>query len=446
MPPPRAGRQENLQDSLLFGSVRSSHSSISRNTQDDAPRIVPQPEDQVNHRPPFILTLLFTPLSLLYKLFSSSFGIFSFLFPFLPRIIRPSTATSTGRRPNTTGRRSLKPRDSAARVKREFEEEYGENALPFYEGGYAQALDVAKKDLKFLLIILISPEHDDTSSYIRDTLLTPEVQAFVDNPSNEIILWVGDVRDSEAYQVATALRCNKFPFTGLIAHTPQQSSTSMSVLTRLTGPMPAGTYVAKLQDAITAHSEQLAAVRATRSAQNFERTLREEQDSAYERSLAQDRERAKLRREAEAATAEQEKRALLEAEAAANRAEKENQWRQWRAKNILPEPAPDNKGIVRVAIKMPEAARIMRKFSAEAGIEELYAFVECYDFVKDGIEIEAVPKPEGYEHKYEFRLVSTLPRVVYELEQGGTIADRIGKSGNLIVEPIEDDEDEDRAC
>jgi FAS-associated factor 2 len=444
VPPPRAGRQENLQESLLYGSARSSHSSRrARSSTDDAPRIVPQPEDQVIHRPPFILTLLFTPFSLLYKIFSSSFGLFSFLFPFLPRMLRPNTATSTGRRSNTTGRRSLKPRDSAARIKREFEEEYGENTLPFYEGGYAQALDLAKKDLKFLLIILISPEHDDTSSFIRDTLLTSGVQSFINNPANEIILWAGDVRDSEAYQVSTALRCNKFPFTGLIAHTPQQSSTAMSVLTRLTGPMPASTYIAKLQNAITAHSEQLSTVRAARSAQNFERTLREEQDSAYERSLAQDRERARLKREAEAAAAEQEKRQLEQAEAAANLAAKRNQWRQWRAKSVLSEPGPDSKDIVRIALKMPEAARIMRKFPADAGIEELYAFVECYGFIKDGAEIESVPKPEGYEHRFDFRLVSTLPRVVYDPEEGGTIAERVGKSGNLIVEPIKDDEEED---
>ena len=443
VPPPRAGRQENLQESLLFGSARSSHSSRSRSVLDDAPRIVPQPEDQIIHRPPFILSLLFTPFSLLYKIFSSSLGLFSFLFPFLPRMLRPNTATSTGRRSNTTGRRSLKPRDSAARIKREFEEEYGENTLPFYEGGYAQALDVAKKDLKFLLILLISPEHDDTSTFIRDTLLTPGVQSFVNNPTNEIMFWAGDVRDSEAYQVATALRCNKFPFTGLIAHTPQQSSTSMSVLTRLTGPMPASAYVAKLQSAITSHSEQLAAVRATRSAQNFERTLREEQDSAYERSLAQDRERARLKREAEAAAVEQEKRALEDAEAAANLAERKKQWRQWRAKSVLAEPGADNKNVVRIALKMPEAARITRKFPAEAEIEELYAFVECYEFVKGGAEVESVSKPEGYEHKFDFRLVSTLPRVIYEPDQKGSIADRVGKNGNLIVEPIKDDEDED---
>jgi len=209
------------------------------------------------------------------------------------------------------------------------------------------------------------------------------------------------------------------------------------------GPMPATTYLAKLQSAITSHSEQLRTVRETRNAQNFERTLRQEQDSAYERSLAQDRERARLKKEVEAAAAAEEKRALEAAEAAATLAEKRTQWRQWRAKSITPEPNPDAKDVVRIALKMPEAARIMRRFPANAEIEELYAFVDCYEFIKDGAVGGDVAKPEGYEHEFNFRLVQTLPRVVYDAAEGGTIGERVGKSGNLIVESIRGEEDEE---
>lgn len=367
---------------------------------------------------------------------------FTYLFPFLPRLFRPNP-TAVARRPNTTGRRPLKPRDSAARLKREFEEEYGPNELPFYDGGYAQALDLAKKDLKFLLILLISAEHDDTSTFNRETLLSTEVTAFINDPANNIILWVGDVRDSEAYQVSTALRCTKFPFTSLITHTPTQGSTSMSVIARLTGPMAPRAYIAKLQSAIAAHSEQLATVRAARSAQEFERTLRDEQDSAYERSLAQDRERARVRREAEAAAAEQERKEREEKAAAENLKNKRQQWIRWRSKSIVAEPDLDSKNVARIALKMPEAARIMRRFPSDASIEELYAFVECYEVLKEGAVVDDVDCPNKYEHRYEFRLVSTLPRVVYAIEDGGTIGEKVGKSGNLIVEPITDGEEEE---
>lgn len=342
----------------------------------------------------------------------------------------------------------MKPRDAVARLKREFEEEYGDNSLPFYEGGYAKALDLAKKDLKFLVIVLLSPEHDDTSSFIQETLLATQVQAFVNDAKNNVLLWVGDVRDSEAYQVSTALVCNKFPFTAVVAHTPNVSSTAMSVIARVTGPMDASTYIAKISSAISTHEEQLTAVRAARAAQNFERSLREDQDSAYERSLEADRERVRLRKEAEAQALEEERKRKAEAEAAQNLATKKLQWRRWRATNITPEPSTSEKDVVRIALKMPEhmaAARVTRRFRASDSVDAVYAFVECYDILQDGVD-EKAEKPEGYKHEFGFRIVQTLPRVVYGIDEAGSIGERIGRSGNLIVEEIkgeDDDEDEE---
>lgn len=344
---------------------------------------------------------------------------------------------------NTSGRRSLNPRDNAARFKREFEEEYGPHEMPFFEGGYSAAFDLAKKDLKFLLVILVSPEHDSTSTFTQDTLLSPEVTGFVKDSKNNIIVWGGNVQDSEAYQVSTALRCTKFPFSALITHTPAQGAASMSVVQRLAGYMPASTYVAKLQSAISTYSEQLASVRAQRSAQEFERTLREEQNSAYDRSLAQDRERARQRREAEAAAAAAVKKAEDEAATAEKHATNLRLWKLWRASKIAPEPGTDAKDTVRIGLRMPESAeRIIRRFQANTDIEELYAYVECYDILKEGSSSENSIKPMDFEHTYGFRLVSPMPRTVYGLEEGGSIFERVGKSGNLIVEPIlEEDED-----
>jgi FAS-associated factor 2 len=182
-------------------------------------------------------------------------------------------------------------------------------------------------------------------------------------------------------------------------------------------------------------------VRSARSVQQFERNLREEQDSAYERSLTQDRERARQRREAEAAAAEKEREEREKAETVAAQAEKRSQWKQWRAKSIAPEPSLESKDIVRIALKMPEAARITRRFASDASIEELYAFVECYDVLQEGAAGD-VTRPEKYDHKYDFRLVSVMPRAVYAAE-GGTIGEKVGKSGNLIVERTKDDEDEE---
>lgn len=427
--PLRTSRQENLQESLL-------RSTRTESPHDLAPRIVPHPEQGV-FTPPLIIRLLFTPFTLLYKLFGSTFGFLGYLFPFLPRLLQ--------RNPNprrTKYRSPLKPRDAVARLKREFEEEYGPNRIPFFEGGYAQALDKAKSELKFLLVLLLSPEHDDTPAFIHDTLISERIQQYVNDPS-KIVLWVGDVRDAEAYEVSTALHCTKFPFTAVVAHDPKVGSTAMHVIERITGPMDANTYLARLQKAVNSHDAQLADMRATRSANDFSRNIREAQDTAYERSLAADRERKRAKEAAEAEAAAAAQREKEDAEAAERQEELKQQWRRWRASQIGAEPDAQVKDVVRIALKMPEAARIMRKFRSSDGIEELYAFVECYDLVKDGAVDEKAEKPSGYEHKFDFRLVQTLPRVVFEVEGGGTIGERVGKSGNLIVEPILADDDDD---
>ncbi|RYP37532.1 hypothetical protein DL768_010860 [Monosporascus sp. mg162] len=110
---------------------------------------------------------------------------------------------------------------------------------------------------------------------------------------------------------------------------------------------------------------------------------------------------------------------------------------------------------------MPEASgagRIVRRFRADSTVEELYAFVECFDLLQlrrsqGGGDEEAgdghgddddddYEKPEDYEHEYKFRVASLMPRVVYEPDAATTLGERIGRSGNLIVEDLHD-EDED---
>ncbi|KAI5867680.1 hypothetical protein GGS23DRAFT_549442 [Durotheca rogersii] len=475
-------RHENLHESFVtagqpFGRLPP------RFRPDPAPRIVPQPP--TTHRPPFLLAIIFAPFNFGYRAFSTLFRTFLYIFAFLPASIRPRALTTsmTSGWKGTRGRRMLMPRDTAARFKREFEEEYGSSSLPFYEGGFAQALDLAKKDLKFLLIVLMSPEHDDTESFTRETLLSPEVVSFISDPTNNIVLWGGNVLDSEAYQVAAEYNCTKFPFSCLVCLTPRDggggASTRMSIVKRLVGPLSPATYLSELQTAVGKYAPDLAGVRAERTAHEVARSLRTEQDSAYERSLARDRERARLRREAEEAAALAEKKAREEAAAAERRRVLREQWRRWRASTVAPEPdaADASSGVVRLALKMPEArsaggGRIVRRFAPATTVEELYAFVECYDLLldaesgkQDGVEPredeggsgegEAPQKPEDYEHEYRFQIASLMPRRVYEPDAAATLADAIGRSGNLIVEDVldedsgessseaEDDEDEE---
>jgi FAS-associated factor 2 len=347
----------------------------------------------------------------------------------------------------------LGPKDTAARFIREFEEDYGSHPLPFLENGYNMALERAHRELKFLVIILLSPEHDDTNTWVRETLLSNEVTEYLNDPSNEILLWGGNVQDSEAYQVANSLRSTKFPFASVLVHTPSTGSNAMSNIGRIPGNTTPTEFLSKLRTAISQNKDPLDRVRAQRAEQQASRTLREEQDSAYERSLAQDRERARQRREAETARQRAEAEEVARLAAAEKHAADLQQWKQWRAQSLPAEPSStaDVSDIVRVSIRLLSGERVIRKFRADADLEEVYAFVECYDSLQEisaassGEEQEEekkVSEPEGFEHKYGFRLVSPMPRSVYEIDAGGTVKERIGRSGNLMVELINEDEDD----
>lgn len=442
-PPPPEDRRRT--EALMAGiPARSSLRRVPG--LEPAPRIVPTPENQMTQALPFPFSIILLPFNITYTIFQRIFGAVGYLFPILPRLLARFWSGRTSQPSRDSRRRPLAPRDTAARFIREFEEEHGvtHGTLPFYEGGYAQAFDVAKRDLKWMLVVLLSPEHDDTSLFVRETLLSPEFTNFVKNDSNNVLLWAGTVQDAEAYQVSAALNVTRFPYVAMIVHTPSVSATAMSKIATCTGPIAPQDLISKLQTAMQNHSQELDRVRLQRQEQQATRNLRTEQESAYERSLAQDREKARRKKaeQAEKEKAEREEREREEHKA--DQARKLAQWRRWRAQSIPSEPGADVKDAVRMSLRMPSGERVIRKFRPEAALEELYAFVECFDELEEVSE-KAVSEPEAFEHVYKFRLVSPMPREVYELDSPGSIRDKIGRSGNLIVEKIisEDDDEED---
>lgn len=437
LPSTSARQATNLQYESLLAASRPN--SPPRVRAEVVGRIATGSNGEAQYRPPFLFSILFTPLHLVYRLFSTILSPFSFLVPsFIYRIFVRLTSSYRSR----PSRRPLPPADNARRFIREFSEEYGANGLPFAENGFNLSLDTAKRDLKFLLVILLSPNHDDTSSWVRETLLSNQFSQFLASHKDEVNLWGGNVQDAEAYQVSDALGCTKFPFAALLCHTTETGSTGMSVIMRSVGPTTASELVAKLGTAMTAQETQLASARAQRRQQQASRNLRQEQDSAYERSLAQDRERARRKREEAEAQARAEKEALSRAEAEEKRKDNLLQWRRWRAQSLPQEPDSKSKDIVRISIRLAGGERVIRKFHADADLEELYAFVECFEFLQSGEPPEKlVEEPAGFSHVYEFRLVSPMPRTVYELEKGGSIGERVGNGANLIVEPISGEDD-----
>jgi FAS-associated factor 2 len=385
-----------------------------------APRVVPQPS--VVYHTPFIIAIFFAPLRIGYKIAAGLFRTFLYVLSFLPLAIRPRLITSTinkGLR-QTHGRRMLLPKETAQRFRRDFEEEYG---------------------------ILLPPEHDDSETFVRNTLLAPEVVEFLKDPTNNLIIWGGNLLDTEAYQVSLEYRCNKFPVTCITCLTPMDGGTPMSIVKRLVGPMTPESYIAQIQRVMARYGPDLDGIRAQRAEMEATRRLLAEQDAAYERSVAIDREKKRQRLEAEAAAAAAEKRAREEAEAAALLAEQVRRWREWRAGTIRPEPGAEIKNAVRLALNLPPTTgigRVVRRFHPDTTLEELYAFVDCYAVLQereqqsDGVANGPATgeKPEGYEHKFTFEIYTVMPREKLVPSTTVTLAEKLGRGGNLAVEEI----------
>ena len=222
----------------------------------------------------------------------------------------------------------------------------------------------------------------------------------------------------------------------------------MSVISRIVGLTTPQTFVSKLTTAIANHSESLDRLRASRAAHEADRAIRQQQNSAYELSLARDREIVRARREGEERRARENALAQAKAEKKELLAKNKAAWRRWRATTI-PEEDPVGKDTARVSIRMTDGERVIRRFNGESSMEEVYAFVECLGTTVEGGSLEKVPeKPVGYTHRYGFKLVSPMPRKVFELHgdnggAGGTVKDCLWPTASLVVEVGDDEEEEE---
>jgi FAS-associated factor 2 len=307
--------------------------------------------------------------------------------------------------------------------------------LPFFEGGYTQALDKAKDELKYLIVVLQSEEHDLTAPFVKDVLLGPQVVELLKR--DDVILWAGNVSESEAYLVASGLDVTKFPFACLIApapKTPTSTTVVMSVLAKAQGTLSADEFVTTIEEKMEAHQPKLLALVLDRQERQASQRLREEQDAAYERSLAADRARAAAAREAQVAAD-----AARRAEEAATRARedlaaKRESWRLWRSTKLPPEP-PTGDAAARIGIRLQDGRRVIRRFGADATLEDIYAFVECNDLIGSEAAGGDSVKPDGYKHVYNFSLVSPMPRRVLPVATTAVSDEKaVWPNGSLVVE------------
>ncbi|KAI9489078.1 hypothetical protein BDB00DRAFT_845121 [Zychaea mexicana] len=419
-------------------TATSSSSSSSSSSTSPSPR---QQSSSTAPQRPFRLGLF----SLLTWPFGIAWNITWAILSFASRLLsRPSITSSTN---SQQQQQRQDPRTVAARFLREFEIKYGETHAEFYQGGYSQALENARRDLRFLLVVLQSDEHDDTEQFCRETMTSEELVNYL--REKNVLVWGGNVRESEAFQVSSTLQATTYPFMAIIA-LQQSSSTSsgslkMTVVDRIEGPASPSTVIRRFDTVMQRHGNTLNRMRMERDQREMERRLRQEQDQAYRESLKADQEKerqAKLEREAAAKAEEEAKRAEEERLAYA---EKRKQYVRYLCRKLPAEPTEGS--VAKLSFRLADGERVIRKFKGDVPLEALYEFVEAYPLLKSGENVEDVEEPSDYKHKYGFTIISPYPRTVYDPSTTKTLEEEksLWPSATLIVDidDIEDDDEEE---
>ncbi len=325
-----------------------------------------------------------------------------------------------------------------------------EKKLPFFEGPYNSALNEAKSSYRWLLVILQNASTLTVNPF-ESVLSDSNFREFV--KQNEIIIWSGDIVETEAKQVADGFCAAKFPFLILIANVSPQMETApkMSVILRLQGITTAETYIDRLKIKIELYDPQLITKRMEWKERKESRRIQEEQDLAYQRSLKADREKLALKLAEE--KEEREKIMILEAEGRA-RQQLERlrlQWLRWKTMELEKKDKIEifRRGrFCRISFRLATGERIVKNFTEDATFYDIYCFIECQMAKKELSENKTpgrINEPKGYLHHFKFELTNPHPREVIEPDKRRKVKDVewLWPNGTLWVEEEwSDSEDE----
>jgi FAS-associated factor 2 len=182
------------------------------------------------------------------------------------------------------------PDQLAREFQQQFREQYGEKGPQFFEGSYSQALETAKKELQYLLVLLHSEDHDDTHQFCVETLSSEAFVQYIHEKN--IIIWGGNIKFSEPYKVSTMLGATRYPFMAAIA----LHENRMKVIHRFEG-LESVSKVTEIMDRLMERLDRsYEQARQERASRDAARLIREQQDAAYQESLRLDREKAERAR------------------------------------------------------------------------------------------------------------------------------------------------------
>ncbi|CAH0589051.1 unnamed protein product [Chrysodeixis includens] len=241
----------------------------------------------------------------------------------------------------------------------------------FYQGTYAQALNDAKNELRFLIVYLHSESATETQNFCRTTLADQDVIQYI---NTHALFWGCSVESAEGWRVAQSVGGRRYPLLCVVCVREHR----MTVVARSEGSCSPQQLLQRLRRVVADNEPHLAAARADRVEREVTARLRAAQDEAYAESLAADQEKERRR------AADRAARELRDHEDAQRRQQEERhkqdfirqlvEARAAMAARLPPEPAPGT-GTVALLIRLPGGERLTRRFTLTHTTQDLYDFV-----------------------------------------------------------------------
>lgn len=233
----------------------------------------------------------------------------------------------------------------------------------FYQGTYAQALNDAKRELKFLAVYLHSETSSpqvqagvtETTSFCRNTLSNADVIEYV---NRNMLLWGCDVTSPEGYRVSHSINARSYPLMVIIA----LRDNKMTVMGRMEGDCTPEELLIRMRRVVGDNERWLNAARHDRLERNMTQTIRAQQDVAYEQSLKADQEKEKKRQAEREKQQQLEREIQAEHEAEERRLDLKERLRTELVHQVPSEPAEEAANAISIVFKLPNGMRITRRF------------------------------------------------------------------------------------
>lgn len=265
----------------------------------------------------------------------------------------------------------------------QYNQKYGTNHADFYQGSYAQAVNEAKRDLKFLVVYLHQNDNKDCHSFASETMTNQDLVEYL---NNTVLFWSCSKNLPEGHKVYTALKAKRCPFIGVIVC----KNSRMTLVSRIEGPIPAGELMLQLSNLYNEHEHDLVSARHDREVRSQNQLIRQQQDEAYLESLQKDREKQRKKQEEERLKREAEELELKRKEEELQRERDTANRRVTLRKQLEEQPQPDasNPLAIKLLIKLPSGRRYERIFLKTDPLSELYKFVFSNEECPKNFEIE----------------------------------------------------------